>query len=124
MAYGSLAGIKEWLPEVSGSTYDTELASIQSVVSNRIKMRLRNYTDPENLPADWVNELADIENQWAAGVFRARRQRDNREYAEEAGKRLEEFIDAHFKTGFFKTGLKAFRALVGRGERGRVTKFG
>jgi len=124
MAYGTLAGIKEWLPEVTGTTFDTELTNIQTAVFREIQMKIRREgVDPDNLSTELINELADIENQWSAGVFRLRRQKDDL-FTNVAKNRLDQFISSRFRVGFFKTSLRYLKSFISRPQRGKVIRFG
>ena len=129
MVYGSLAGVKEWLQIASTNTqYDTELTNIQEYVDQRIRTILRKYvSDPSSLSSSLTAQLADIENEWTAGVFKMRRsgaiEAKDQPLINDAMKRLDEFIESNFKKEFWKLSLKAMKGLF-REEKGKVVKVG
>lgn len=129
MAWGTLNGIKDWLQIASTNTqYDTELTNTQTYVNRRMASILKKYSDPSSLQPDLTNELSDIENKWSAGVFRQRRadekdQRDGLAFIKEAQDELWQFIDTHYKRGFFKVGLRSLKSiLVGEKSSASVVK--
>ena len=126
LVWGTLAGVKEWLATPSSNTAsDTEIQNIQSAVNKRINLIIKKHVDPAIISPALIDELADIENEWVAGVFRMRRssvdEAKDHPFVREAKERLQEFIDTHFKQNFLKTALKTVKSFV-RDERGSIAR--
>jgi len=99
LAYSKLSQVKERLPGVAGSTWDTELTGCQAYAYDFINEKLRPYvnvplTDPPGL-------LAQIEADLAAGLFQARRPPKEEGEAKIAAAvaRLNDFIQARYLSG-------------------------
>jgi len=108
--YGDIAAVKNWLPEVSGTTFDTELTAELASVGLKIDDYLRPYT---GVPLSTIPTIiGDIAEQWCAGNWRARRTPDGKhEFITQAIKLLEQYIksnfggsDSHIKRHFIGTG--------------------
>jgi len=77
MAYGSTAGVKDWLRiPTSDTAADSEIDTIRSIVSNFMDEYLRLYTTvPISSPPSIID---DICNMWSAGIYAARGRDDGR----------------------------------------------
>lgn len=96
MVYSTLAAVKNFLPEIaSGDTsFDPELTDLQTNANYEINRIIKRYT---NLPIQNTNitgELAYIEAEWVAGVFRNRRPPVSN--ADQANARIKD-MEAHAK---------------------------
>lgn len=121
MPWGSLAGIKEWLTVAASNTqYDSELANAQTYVNRQISLVLKGEAvDPSSLSSELTAELSDVENQWAAAVFRLRRDPEDAKairMLESAMKDLDRFTHNHFHRGFFKTSSKTVKTALRSGK--------
>ena len=101
MTYTNLGKIKAWL-RISDSTYDSELEEILSSVAKEVESLLGRFTQTPVSDPDIVDVLADIEAEWVAGVFRARRENLGREHpwVSEAKARLLDLIKTRYLTSF------------------------
>ncbi len=103
MTYTNIGKIKAWLriPDLD-TTYDSELSEILDSVDREIDMVLGRFTQVPVVDAEVREALSDIEAQWAAGVFRARREAVEREHpwVSEAKARLLDLIKARYMTSF------------------------
>ena len=94
MIYGSVEGVKKWLPEVQGTVFDEELYNHLVSASIAAEISLKKVVDIDNMPMDLFNQISSIVEEWAAGYFRMVRQKGNRELVEDAEKKLEALISS------------------------------
>ena len=73
MPYSTLAQIKEWLPGITGTGFDTELTNIQSDINRDIDRKLGLVTSLPITDATIKNELARYEARISALTFQLRR---------------------------------------------------
>ncbi len=103
MTYTNIGKIKAWLriPELD-TTYDSELSEILESVDREIDVVLGRFTQVPVAEADVREILSDIEAEWAAGVFRARREGVEREHpwVSDAKARLLDIIRSRYLTSF------------------------
>jgi hypothetical protein len=92
--WGTVDGVKKWLPEVQGAVFDEELYALLVSASIIAEIELKKVVDPDALPSDLVAKVGDIVEELAAGYFRFRRQRENREYIDDANSRLQALIQS------------------------------
>ena len=92
--WGTIEGVKRWLPEVQGTVFDEELYALLVSASIVAEIELSKVVDPGALPSDLVAKVGDIVEELAAGYFRLRRQRENREYIDDAHARLKALVES------------------------------
>lgn len=73
MPYSTLAQIKEWLPGITGTGFDTELTNIQSDINRDIDRKLELVTSLPITSTTIKNELARYEARISALTFQLRR---------------------------------------------------
>ncbi len=106
MTYGTLAAVKERL-QITTTNTDTEITNILTQCDTRINLALKPYTAlPLPTTSPYADELAEIENEMAAGIFRYRRippsEKINQAFMNEADLLLQAFIMAHFRQTMFR----------------------
>jgi len=100
MMFGSLDGVKRWLPEVQGDVFDVELSALLVSASIAAEVELSKVCDPDALPSEVKTKVDDVVEMLAAGYFRLRRQKGTPEYIDEARKRLDSLVQG-LKTGVY-----------------------
>ena len=109
MPYSTLPKIKKWLQIDSDDTrFDEELTEIQQSTSNQIEIILGRFTTLPIQDEEILEALSDIEAEWCAGIFRARReisqalpeQQRQHPYISEAKARLLDLIKSKYLTSF------------------------
>ncbi|MEM2759870.1 MAG: hypothetical protein QXU32_06600 [Nitrososphaerales archaeon] len=73
MPYSTIAQIKEWLPGITGSGFDSELAGIQSDINREIDRKLALVTELPVTDSAIRGELAKFEARLSALRFQIRR---------------------------------------------------
>jgi len=73
MPYSTLAQIKEWLPGITGTGFDTELTNIQSDINRDIDRKLQLVTSIPITDVTIKNELARYEARITSLFFKHRR---------------------------------------------------
>ncbi len=73
MTYSTLSQIKEWLPGITGTGFDTEITNIQSDINRDIDRKLGLVTSLPVIDITIKNELARYEARITALWFKHRR---------------------------------------------------